>query len=717
MVRLREPLERGALPTLVKQGNSLRWEFHTWDSTRAASMPEKTTLAPLLSGAGVCSLAGPTLARLPSATKGVNSDHGQQREPATPRRHENEQNLPFDVLNTSPRQLEDASDLMLVPPRKRMRQHTNNGAPAAAGRSGALHSHAGDSNAPTNNGNHRGEAPGQPGRKFNSPGGEDGGNGTEGNGNGGGNDEGSDYDSDDMENDAANKVDTQCTWCDDGGFLLECDGRCRRSFHVGIQRADDGDDQPATFVPLKSECNILGVAPDLAEALVTSSVPFLCPCCLAKEQQCFACGEFGHEGTEVKRCLVASCGRFYHSTCMKEAKKSLGDTARGLKEMCPVHWCSKCKKQDMIDDLGEIVQCRRCPRAYHRRCIPPRIHSLDRVWFADYDRDGVLLEGCQVETSLLYCLDHKMDESGVAEQRPLFSAERLDDWTKHYAKEFPHLVSSKVILSRTPPTTLDEAREDESMMEVVEEMTGAEAPQMAPQATSTHNRAFSTSSVRKSSQICARNHARYLLHFAKKDVGKEELKREMRQPIPYNRRLKKSVDEVGHKCSFSRSSLLFLNGGGFLFSLQGVLANLEDTTRYAYDQYTRRNVSETTLTTLLSRGATQEIARKHDDLMLIMAPYIFSGRYSSYGRHFTHPTLLQQVTNRLVPLLRNGDCLVDFSCGKNEFIPMVKEAARQDGIVVTGRAYDIIVAKDLADFVLKSWFDVLPREGEKLFQS
>ena len=72
------------------------------------------------------------------------------------------------------------------------------------------------------------------------------------------------------------------------------------------------------------------------------------------------------------------------------------------------------------------------------------------------------------------------------------------------------------------------------------------------------------------------------------------------------------------------------------------------------------------------------------------------------------------MTDRLLPLLHNGDCVVDFSCGKNEFIPMVKESARKDGIVVTGRAYDIIVAKDLTDFVRKSWFDASSSQGKRV---
>lgn len=125
---------------------------------------------------------------------------------------------------------------------------------------------------------------------------------------------------------------------------------------------------------------------------------------------------------------------------------------------------------------------------------------------------------------------------------------------------------------------------------------------------------------------------------------------------------------------------------------------------------------------------------------------------------------------RLLPFLRAGDQVVDFSCGENYFIPHIKQLCKQcaacsllpccrlrvhaaccivtegvrlgadvaaclsaklcrctskpprcrrsppqslpacrDQVTITGRAYDIIMAKDSTDFVLKSWFDAHPR--------
>ncbi len=71
---------------------------------------------------------------------------------------------------------------------------------------------------------------------------------------------------------------------------------------------------------------------------------------------------------------------------------------------------------------------------------------------------------------------------------------------------------------------------------------------------------------------------------------------------------------------------------------------------------------------------------------------------------------MEAVVQRLQDFLRAGDTVVDFSCGANEFIPMVKESAFKSGIEVFGRAYDIITGRHFEDLVIKSWFDVRPGE-------
>ena len=59
----------------------------------------------------------------------------------------------------------------------------------------------------------------------------------------------------------------------------------------------------------------------------------------------------------------------------------------------PLHTCKACGgyAEDSADagKQLELVPCRRCPVAYHRRCLPeelPRCRQPGaRVWLADYD--------------------------------------------------------------------------------------------------------------------------------------------------------------------------------------------------------------------------------------------------------------------------------------------------------------------------------------------
>ena len=81
-------------------------------------------------------------------------------------------------------------------------------------------------------------------------------------------------------------------------------------------------------------------------------------------------------------------------------------------------------------------------------------------------------------------------------------------------------------------------------------------------------------------------------------------------------------------------------------------------------------------------------------------------RYSSYGRHFTKPHLLQTVAQLLIPYLLYGDTVVDFSCGANTFVPAVKEEAFHHGVAVHGVSFDIITSANLDGFCRCSWLDV-----------
>ena len=58
-------------------------------------------------------------------------------------------------------------------------------------------------------------------------------------------------------------------------------------------------------------------------------------------------------------------------------------------------------------------------------------------------------------------------------------------------------------------------------------------------------------------------------------------------------------------------------------------------------------------------------------------------RYTSYGRHFTQDKHLRALNEFLLPHIDDGDTVVDFSCGGNVWVPMLKEMCLEAGIVST----------------------------------
>lgn len=58
---------------------------------------------------------------------------------------------------------------------------------------------------------------------------------------------------------------------------------------------------------------------------------------------------------------------------------------------------------------------------------------------------------------------------------------------------------------------------------------------------------------------------------------------------------------------------------------------------------------------------------------MYLNPLLQRTRYTSYGRHFSNLDVLQTVAELTVALMAEGDQLVDMTCGRNEFIPLVKK--------------------------------------------
>ncbi|KAK1348690.1 hypothetical protein POM88_054937 [Heracleum sosnowskyi] len=210
-----------------------------------------------------------------------------------------------------------------------------------------------------------------------------------------------DYEDTDGAVDDVEPFDSVCVLCDDGGELICCEDKCLRSFH------------PNTNAGVDSCCESLGYSYAQVKAMQT----FVCNNCQYQQHQCFVCGKLGSSdqssAPEVFQCANADCGHFYHPSCVAELLQPC-DTLKtkelqlkiysGETFVCPAHKCCVCMEgEDKAVDELQFAMCRRCPKAYHRKCLPREI-----TFRSDGKNDQRAWDGLILGRILIYCMDHEI---------------------------------------------------------------------------------------------------------------------------------------------------------------------------------------------------------------------------------------------------------------------------------------------------------------------
>ncbi|XP_050375282.1 uncharacterized protein LOC126792847 [Argentina anserina] len=213
-------------------------------------------------------------------------------------------------------------------------------------------------------------------------------------------------DADDKDND--NLFGEVCALCDDGGKITCCEGGCLRSFHA-TEEAGAG-----------SFCKSLG----FKQNDIAGMQNFYCKNCEHKQHQCFICGKLGSSdkssgAVEVVSCVAQNCGRFYHPYCVAillslengvPAEELVRKIAGGESFTCPIHKCFICKQGEIKKDRQlQFAVCMRCPKSYHRKCLPREIA---------FENQGEMLEGRSITRAwdgllpnriLIHCTNHDID--------------------------------------------------------------------------------------------------------------------------------------------------------------------------------------------------------------------------------------------------------------------------------------------------------------------
>ena len=107
---------------------------------------------------------------------------------------------------------------------------------------------------------------------------------------------------------------------------------------------------------------------------------FKCKDCISRIAICFKCKKKGpYSGLETKKrmkemelneetitkCSTANCHKFYHRECVVGNKYIKYIDATKTKFRCSIHYCQKCT---ISGDAMALLQCVRCPSAFHTKC-------------------------------------------------------------------------------------------------------------------------------------------------------------------------------------------------------------------------------------------------------------------------------------------------------------------------------------------------------------
>ncbi|GMH42351.1 hypothetical protein BSKO_10270 [Bryopsis sp. KO-2023] len=465
--------------------------------------------------------------------------------------------------------------------------------------------------------------------------------------------------------------DPQCAACDNGGDLLMCDGPCCRGFHFPC---DDHDG---------AECNVLQCPADMAQEIMASREPFECPNCLLKIQRCFSCQTMGKAfgpGSSHVKCDIISCGKFYCRACITK----LGEPGKVF--VCPLHKCSKCGRGDLEDFKNPLVPCRRCPVAMHLECMPEMLKLLTpaRVWLVKRNEAGKACDDTEVSCDFFYCQNHEFlpDADVVPHVQPIFTKEHLSKWRAHYSKKFPYLASSEA------------ARKKQK----------EEGPRKLKRAPFMSEEVMGTGKMRKLDgermQLSPGSGS------GKDFAGPSEQHEVKRKPVDISGLLgpKQSYIDKVEEEMFKSKRLISLREvqkkvGVFPPYNTSVKRKLTSEKLELYKDAARRGS--------INRKEIEKVAQH---MKVNLMPLLCEGRYTSYGRHFTNTCILKDIVTRVIPYLAQNDMVVDFSCGSNEWLEIMRNTCELEKMVIRCKAYDPFTPMHTKDWFRKSWMDVKREE-------
>ncbi|XP_026665046.1 protein ENHANCED DOWNY MILDEW 2 isoform X2 [Phoenix dactylifera] len=519
--------------------------------------------------------------------------------------------------------------------------------------------------------------------------------------------------------------DSICAICDNGGEILCCEGRCLRSFHATRDAGIDTD------------CRSLGYSRAQVEAMQI----FLCKNCQYKQHQCFACGKLGSSdetaGAKVFQCVSATCGHFYHPKCVarllfpenqEEATECERKVANRESFTCPIHKCIVCKQAEN-KEIWELqfALCRRCPKSYHRKCLPRKIS------FEGSEKKGVMLrawDGLLPNRILIYCLRHELDKDlGTPIRDRIIFPEVME---KRKTADEPKKLEIS-LKKRKLSDDLPEKLPSENSVKLFEKLSCAEDSYAAGKAGRIdakqmvgHKKKvdiFRNTELDSSKALKVKGKApasdispiltgeKFHSSFPVIDgVTKRKLvslMEEVSSTLTLEDVVKKHLTPSTHSYSARHidKSITLGKVEGSVVAIRTALQKLED------------GASMEDAKAVCEPDVVSQIIKWRNHLGVYLAPFLHGMRYTSFGRHFTKVEKLKEIVDMLQWYVESGDMIVDFCCGANDFSILMKDKLDAVGKKCSFKNYDIMSPKNDFNFEKRDWFTVQLNElpaGSKL---
>ncbi|XP_062107255.1 protein ENHANCED DOWNY MILDEW 2-like isoform X2 [Humulus lupulus] len=543
-----------------------------------------------------------------------------------------------------------------------------------------------------------------------------------------------------------------CAICDNGGQILSCQGRCMRSFHA-TRDAAGGEN-----------CSSLGYNDAQVKAIPT----FLCANCKYQQHQCFICGNMGSSDTsssvEVFPCISATCGHFYHPECvakmLQPANRYQTEELRlsivaGESFTCPAHKCFVCHQGEdkKVMEL-QFALCRRCPKAYHRKCLPRSIsfeynyekNIAQRAW------DGLL-----PKRILIYCMDHEIlselatpardhvkfpDVSGQPKALNLelhSSKERAMQMVSTTSKIFETFATKNPNMLQRVEKGGCSASVGDSTQTIKRRCAGPDFDSLRKRKRNDEERKSAKENIGSSLSVfskaegksCMKNNSSISLEThpvkSKRHTASGIVKNATEEHVTKNAKtsclsaqaemekrildlMKESTCSFNHEEFIRRQRLLATNGLFSESSLDiditiGKVEGSVEAIRIALKKLDE-GCSIEDAKAVCEPDVLNQIFHWKRKLGVYLAPFLHGKRYTSYGRHFTKVDKLKEVVNRLHCYVQNGDTIVDFCCGSNDFSLLMREKLEKTGKQCFFKNYDLFIPKNDFSFEKRDWMSI-----------